>query len=200
MIYYKLEAHNGTHSGVLWGFGIVNNGSVKTVFKDTTYDEKKENVFFEFKIEDDLLKLNSNMYDYGCGAGVMFDSEYVFGDKEIAMPTALEVGIVETEEQDRLFKKLVGDRYSEFISYTSFVQYSEVIMDGEKVKAGTSYLRGDYGVCFYIISSQHIYAAIIGNGGIYYYTNDKNYAEKIPEPMAEWANTRLDNIIYNYKE
>lgn len=181
-------------------FGIVNNGSAKTVFKDTTYDEKNENVFFEFKIEDDLLKLNSNMYDYMCGMGVAFDSDYVLGDIEIAMPTALEVGIVQTDEQDKLFKKLVGDKYSDFISYTSYVGYSEVIMDGEKVKAGNSYLRGAYGCCSYIISSKHIYAAIIGDEGIYYYTNDKNYAEKIPEPMAEWAENKIGNIIYNYNE
>ena len=200
LIYYELEAHNGTHSGVLGSFGIVDNGSAKTIFKDATYDEKKENVFFEFKIEDDLLKLNSNMYDYMCGMGVMFDSEYVLGDIEIAMPTALEVGIVETEEQDKLFKNLVGNKYSDFISHTTFVDYAEVIMDGEKVKAGNSYLRGAYGYCFYIISSKHIYAAIIGDEEIYYYTNDKNYAEKIPEPMAEWANSRLDKIIYHYKE
>lgn len=199
LIYYELNAFNGTHSGALESFGIINKGSAKTVFKDTTYYEKDENVFFEFKIEDDLLKLNSNMYDYMCGMGVLFDSEYVLGEIEISMPTALEVGIVETEEQDELFKKLVGDKYSDFISYTSFVDYSEVIMDGEKVKAGNSYLRGAYGCCFYIISSKHIYAAIIGDEEIYYYTNDKNYAKKIPEPMAEWAEKK-GKIIFNYKE
>jgi len=47
-------------------------------------------------------------------------------------------------------------------------------------------LRGYSGCCWYIISKEHIYAAIIGDDGIYYYTNDKNYADRIPEPMAEW--------------
>ena len=200
LIYYELEAYSGTHSGAIESFGIVNNGFAKTVFKDTTYDEKKENVLFEFKMEEDLLKLNSNMYEYMCGMGVLFDSEYVLGDIENAMPSALDVRIVETEEQDKLFKKLVGDKYSEFISYTTFVDYSEVIMDGEKVKAGNSYLRGAYGYCFYIISSKHIYAAIIGDKGIYYYTNDKKYADKIPEPMVEWTEKENGNIIYNYIE
>lgn len=46
---------------------------------------------------------------------------------------------------------------------------------------------------------QSIYIAIIGYNDIYYYTNDKNYANKIPEPMAEWAK-KIDKIIYNYKE
>jgi len=134
-----------------------------------------------------------------CGMGALFYPDYVFGEIDVVMPDAIDVGIVKTEEQHELFKKLVGDKYNEFISYTSYVDYSEVIMDGEKVKAGNSMLRGAYGYCSYIISSKYIYAAIIGDDGIYYYTNDKKYANKIPEPMAEWSKKR-DKIIYNYKE
>jgi len=126
-----------------------------------------------------------------CGMGALFYPDYVFGEIDVVMPDAIDVGIVKTEEQHELFKKLVGDKYNEFISYTSYVDYSEVIMDGEKVKAGNSMLRGAYGYCSYIISSKYIYAAIIGDDGIYYYTNDKKYANKIPEPMAEWSKKEI---------
>jgi len=199
LIYYELNAFNGLHTGMLESFGIVNNNVAKTVFKDTTYGEKKDNVLFEFKIENDSLKLNSNKYDYSCGMGVGFDSEFVKGKIKVAMPTALQLGIVETKGQDEVFKKLVGDKYSEFIAYTSYIQYSETILDGENVKVGYSQLRGAFGYCSYIISSKHIYAAIIGNEKIHYYTNDKNYANKIPEPMAKWAEN-IGEIVYNYKE
>jgi len=195
LIHFELNAFSGANSGWLSSFAIVENGSAKAVFKDTTYIGDDDNVFFEFRIENDLLKLNSNRYDYGCGAGVGFDSEYVYGKKEISMPTALEVGIVETEEQEKVFRELVGDRYEDFITYTVYVGYSEVMMDGEKVKAGASFLRGAHGNCFYIISPKYIYAAIVGFNEIYYYTNDKKYANKIPEPMAEWAKG-IDKIIY----
>lgn len=199
LIYYELSAFNGTASGALCSFGIIENNVAKTVFKDTTYDEKKENVVFKFRGEKDFLHLDSNFYSYDCGAGVAFDSDYVKGKIDIEMPTALEVGIVDTEEQDELFEKLVGDKYGDFIMYTSVVFYDEEIWNGEKVKVGESYLRGYVGCCSYIISKDHIYAAIGGNDGIYYYTNDKNYADKIPEPMAEWANKDC-GIFYNYKE
>jgi len=199
LIYYELFAFSGTALGALESFGIIENNVAKTVFKDTTYDEKKENVVFEFRIDKDSLHLDSNDYSYYCGMGVGFGSDYVKGKIEIKMPTAFEVGIVDTEEQDELFRKLVGDMYEDFIMHTSYVSYDEEIWNGEKVKVGISYLRGYSGCCAYILSKDHIYAAIIGDDGIYYYTNDKNYADKIPEPMAEWANKRSE-IFYNYKE
>jgi len=85
--------------------------------------------------------------------------------------------------------------------YTSHVFYSELTWNGEKVKAGESYLRGYSGCCWYIISKEHIYAAIIGDDGIYYYTNDKNYADRIPN---QWLNgqagaTRYFTTIKNCK-
>jgi len=197
LIFYELFAFNGANSGGVDGFGIVNNGVAKTVFKDTTYDD--ENIFFEFRMVNNLLSLDSNDYNYMCGSGVWFDSEYVLGDIDIEMPTALQVGIVETEEQEELFKKLVGDKYSDFISYTQAVDYSEVVLDGEKAKVGTSILRGAYGQCKYVISDKYIYAAIDEYDAIYYYTNDKKYANKLPEPMTEWRNSGA-KIIYNYVE
>ncbi|WP_038290907.1 hypothetical protein [Acetivibrio straminisolvens] len=199
LIFYSLSAFNGTHSGILDGFGIIENNVARTAFKDKTYFSKDENVVFKFTIENDSLHLDSNDYSFYCGAGVEFGSDYVRGEIDIKMPTAMEVGIVETEEQDKLFRELVGDKYSDFIMYTSYVFYWELTWNGEEVKAGQSYLRGYSGRCWYIISKEHIYAAIIEDDGIYYYTNDKNYANKIPEPMTEWA-CMSDKIFYNYKE
>jgi hypothetical protein len=114
------------------------------------------------------------------------------------MPTALHVGIVDTKGQEDVFRKLVGDNYDDFISNTSTVFYDEVLMDGEKVKAGSSHVTGNPGTCFYIIFSTHIYAAILGDDdSIFYYTNDKNYASRIPGPMKEWSQKR-NKIVYIY--
>jgi hypothetical protein len=201
LIYYGLSAFNGTHFGALDGFGIVNNGVAKTTFDDKTYDEK-ENVVFEFNIDNDTLSLNSNMYEYMCGMGVAFDSKYTKGKVDTPMPTAQEVGIVDTIEQDELFKKLVGSEYETFIQYTQGVDYSEVILDGKQVNAGQSMLTGLRGNCYYIVSESYIYAAIVTAGGsINYYTNDKNYANELPQLIAEWAKDIKElKVEYYYKE
>ncbi len=201
LIYYDLKAFSGANIGDLTSFGIVNNNIAKTAFKDMTYDDKNENVLFEFKIENNLLNLKSNMYDYMCGMGVGFDSSFVKGKVDVVMPTALQVGIVDTKEQEALFKKIVGDRFSDFINYTSYVDYSEVSLDGKKVKAGNSLLRGLGGFCSYIISSEYIYAAIVGDDSIDYFTNDEKYSKKMPKPIADWATNKEGlKINYNYKE
>jgi hypothetical protein len=190
-------------------FAFIENNVAKTVYENDINIGEKEDIVFEFSVENDLLHLNSNDYSFFCGMGVFFDSHYVKGEIEIKMPTALDVGIVDTKEQDELFKKLVGDRYDDFITYTSTVFYSKLIWNDKEVKAGEAYLRGYSGKCFYIISDEHIYAAINENKNVYYYTNDKNYADNIPEPMVDWVNERLyiwmedDNggkIFYNYKD
>lgn len=206
LIFYDLNAFSGANIGDLTGFGIVNNNISKSVFKDKTYDEKKENVVFKFHTKTNRLYLDSNMYEFGCGMGVDFDSSYVKGKVKILKPNALQVGIVDTKEQDTLFKKIVGTKYDKFINYTSYVDYSVVILDGEKVKAGDSLLRGCSGYCSYIISPTHIYAAIVGDNCIDYYTNDKRYSKSLPKPIAKWKKNcwAIDNgntkIIYHYKE
>lgn len=200
LLYYQLQAFNGSHSGGLDSFATIDNNIARTVFKDTAYDKKDENVVFEFSLEDYCLNLKSNRYDYMCGTGVGFDSSYTKGKISITKPTAQQVGIVASKEKDELFKKLVGDKYDTFISYTAAVSYEDKILDGRKVKAGSSLLRGVNGYCFYIISSEYIYAAILSNN-IDYYTNDPKYANKLPQLMEDWATYRKGlKINYNFKE
>lgn len=201
LIYYGLSAYNGTHLGAMDGFGIVKNGIAETIFEDKTYDEK-ENIVFEFSVDNDTLNLDSNRYDYMCGMGVAFDSNYTKGNVDIPVPTAQQVGIVDTKEKDELFKKLVGSEYGEFIQCTQWVDYSEVLLDGKQVNAGPSILTGFIGYCYYVVSDEHIYAAkVSAGGGITYYTNDKNYAKKLPWPMTDWVEDKKDlKVEYNYKE
>ncbi|MGE5473886.1 MAG: hypothetical protein ACM3UU_06660 [Ignavibacteriales bacterium] len=201
LIFYDLTAFNGSHSGELSSFAIVNNNTAKTVFNDIPYGEEKENVFFEFTVKDKTLSLKSNSYDYMCGMAVYFDSSYTKGKIEVPFPTAKEVGIVDTVEQDGLFKKLVGDDYKGFINYTAGVGYSDAELDGKKVMAGESYLRGLNGYCFYITSPEYIYAAMDVGDKIVYYTNDKSYASRLPQPMADWANKRVAlKVEYIFQE
>lgn len=201
LILYELSAHNGTHMGGLDCFAIVNSYKAKTVFKDTTYGERQENVTFEFSVENNNLNLKSNEYDFMCGMGVGFDSSYTKEKVDTSLPSAQQVGIVETKAQDELFKKIVGDEYDTFIQYTQSVNFSEVVLDGKKVNAGESLLRGMYGYCFYIVSPENIYAAIVTEDNIKYYTNDKNYADKLPQPILDWTKSKRDlNVEYYLKE
>ncbi len=202
LLYYELDAYSGGNSGALYSFAFPDKDgkTVKTVFKDTLYDSK-EKIYFDFKIENNTLKLDSNNLGYGCGNGVGFDTDYVRDQVEVSMPSALELGIVETQAQEDLFKKLVGDDYGTFIDYTNFVSYENAVMDGIKVMKSDSYLRGLYGYCSYILAPDYIYAGVAGfDEKSRIYTNDPNYKDRIPQPMEEWADRMGNNIEFIYKD
>jgi len=197
-VFYDMSAHNGANSGWIESFGILENGSVKTVFSDTTYDSN-ENVFFSFKLKGTTLELDSNMYDYMCGAGVAFSDKYTREEPYVPVPTARDAGIVDTEEMAEVFREITGDDFETFISYTQTVHYEDIILDGKPAKAGKSYLRGMPGMCFYIVAESNIYAAYTDYDCIRYYTNDSRYASELPEPMREWASVQGIDVKYNYR-
>lgn len=199
LLYYELFAHNGVNQGSLIGFALIVGNSAKTVFTETTSDENKENIVFKFSVVNNNLIINSNNYDFQCGFAVNFDSSYSRGKVDISTPTALQVGIVSTEDQDDIFRKLVGDKYYDFIQYTQYVNFDDYNLDGENVKVCISYLRGSSGYCIYIRSSKLMYAAILGDDNIEYFTNDKRYAEMLPQPIADWAKDKDMAVEYNYK-
>lgn len=198
LVFYELSAYSGANSGYLEGFGILEKGSLKTVFNETVYDSD-ENVVFSFSLKDDVISLDSNMYDYMCGMGVTFPDTYAKVRPDVDVPTARDAGIVASDEMERAFRELTGDDFVNFIRYTQFVQYEDIIMDGTPAAAGRSYLRGMPGMCFYIIADNKIYAAYTDYETISYYTNDSKYADKLPEPMKEWAEVYDMKISYNYK-
>lgn len=199
MIYYDLSAINGFNIGEVESLAIRKGNLYETVFEERIDwdDDTSDHTRFEFILKNNKLYVKSNNYSFWCGNGVSFDYVYMTEGLDIPVPTALEVGIVETEEQEKIFKNIVGDDYEHFICYTEEVSYENKILDGEKVKAGESFSKGYPRGCYYIISSKYIYAAYNGYDSIVYYTNDPNYATSLPKPMSDWADKDLP-VEYHY--
>ena len=206
LLYFELNAYNGANMGSLEGLAVIKNGTAITTFSEKVEwdNDKSANVKFSFKIKKKNLLLSSNKYDFDCGFGVSFASTYTKETIEVKIPTAIEVGIADSEDQSALFEKLVGDKYEEFVQYTQSVNYEELEMDGKKVSAGASYLRGCAGYCYYIKTDKYLYAAIKGDGCIDFYTNDPAYKDRLPQPMKEWASNYSfeadSDIIYHYQK
>lgn len=199
LVFYDLSSYNGAHSGWLESFGILEDGSLTTVFKDNAY-ESNDKVVFSFKPKDKMLVLDSNMYEYMCGMGVAFSSEYTREEQDVPVPTAQDVGIVDSEKMEKVFREITGEDFETFISYTTAVDYEDITLDGKPAQAGKSILRGLYGMCIYVVADNRIYAAYTDYDNIYYYTNDKKYAKSLPEPMKEWASNLKAKIHYKYTQ
>jgi len=197
MIYYDLEAQSGSNVGSYSGVAIVNQDAANALLGDyNDWNRHDDFQLFEFTQQMNDLCLNSNDYNYGCGMWVSFDNQYSKEEAKIEEPTALEVGIVSTSEQEDDFRDLVRTYYSDFINNTQYVDYKEITLDGEKVMAGESVFQGMSSCCYYIISEDSIYAAFSDEKDIKYFTNDGNYIDYMPKPMQEWADEKGLKIIY----
>ena len=199
LLYFELSAHNGTATGALSGLAIYREGSARVTFREQINWEVpgSEHISFEFRKNADEITLLSNQYDYSCGMGVAFDDTYTSEEIKPAIPSLIDVGIVDNKEQQELFIKTVNYSDYSFLRNTQSVMYEEVLLDGRKVRAGTSYLRGASGLCYYINALDYMYAAIYDESSIQYYTNDAKYADHMPEPMKEWSESFGVEIVYN---
>lgn len=200
LIWFNLEAYNGGASGSMTGLAIKDKQTNEIIF-ESIYDDPDEEVVFKFILKDGKLRLESNDYSYGCGAGVSFETDYIKGKIEIPLPSALDVGIVLTKEQQEIFKAIVGEKYKDFIDSTQSVMYEEVLFEDRVALGGESYLKGVSGCCYYIIADQYIYAAL-KEDKLQYYTNDSRYKDCLPASMEDWAPEyeAENNINYHFKE
>jgi hypothetical protein len=198
LLFFEITAYNGPYISEVDGLAICQNGTATTTFNEILWEERNsDNVKFDFQIIDNELSLKANKYYYYCGIGGSFNDTYTRDEAKVSMPSPIEVGIVDTKEQEDLFLKIVDYDYYSFIQYTEYVMYEDIILDGKKARAGASYLRGASRYCYYINASDFLYAAIYEDDHINYYTNDPDYADHMPEPMLEWTYDYPFDIIYN---
>lgn len=187
LVFYSLMAYNGAASGALEGFAVIDNREAVSLFDDYSYTNPSERVRKVWSFDGENLHLESNAYDYMCGMGVSFDAAYGKNKRNISVPTAMEVGIVDNEVEEKRFKALVKEEYTRFIDYTAFVVYDPIDWNGASAKVGQSYLRGLPAYCIYLMTENHQYVAAYFDDYIGYYTDDLAYSNVLPEPIRDWA-------------
>ncbi len=76
---------------------------------DVAIYKGENNTKLRFSLDDNHdIALDTNDYTYYCGMGVGYDSVYTKRELTISPPTAKEAGLVYTDEQEKIFKKLTG--------------------------------------------------------------------------------------------
>lgn len=183
LIQFELSAFNGTHTG---GFS-----AVALINKDNAFYAGENNAEFVFSLNDEgNIELKTNDYNYFCGAGVAYDSIYTNEPLNIVPPTAKEVGLVYSDEQDELFKELTGEYYDTFINYAQ-IYGDEKDIDGIGAKVRVFGIQGFFNTSIVMINPKDnsIIAAIDNGDAIYYFTNNKKY-ENLPKTIQNWCDER----------
>ncbi|WP_432663724.1 hypothetical protein R9X47_24455 [Wukongibacter baidiensis] len=182
LIEFNLNAYNGCRTGGYDDTTKIVNG--KAIHKT------EDGVEFIFSLDKEgRIQLQSNNYTYYCGAGVSFDSVYV-KELNIQPPTAIEAGLVDTDEQEKIFKDLTGDMYDTFIDYAQFYFDEESNYKNYRIRTFGLLSWSDIAVVMLDNKRNHIIAAIDSGEGVHYYTNDKDWHKKPPKFIEEWLGGR----------
>lgn len=190
LIKFDIEAFNGTHSGGFSGLALINNN--KAIYKN------EDGIEFIISLnEDENIILDTTDYSYSCGMGVGFDSIYT-KDLFIKKPSAKEVGLVNTDEQEKIFKNLTGEHYDEFIAYAQYCGEEEDLDEiGAVVRTFGSRGYNNAGIVMIIEEDNTILAMIGSEDGMRYFTNNDKYTTP-PKTMKNWCKDKGDvKIIYN---
>lgn len=183
LIKFEITAFSGTHSGGFSSLALVNDDAA--VYKGENDTE------FRFSLNNENnIELDTNDYSYYCGMGVSFDSVYTKDSLSIQQPSAKEVGLVYSDEQEKELKELTGEYYDTFIQYAQFYSDGE---DLDNVGANVRIfgIRGYYSAAIVMINEKDniIIAAVDGGEAIYYFTNNKLYSD-LPETIQQWCNEK----------
>ncbi|CAM3944072.1 hypothetical protein MUGA111182_18640 [Mucilaginibacter galii] len=200
-IEFNLWAQSGGHTGEMEGKAYI-KGNV--AYYEPTEDKACKATF---TLMADSVIVKANGCDSYTGIGVTFDGKYT-NSKALAKTSKkselASMRVVLTASEDSVFRKLVGKDYQTFVSCTQLT-YDGDNLDAElQAKVISGAVRGLFTSMENIImidSTKHIWAAVIEDSErVNYYTNDKQYANKLPKTIENWRQTFKDYpVIYKSK-
>lgn len=146
-----------------------------------------------------------NISQDGCdrygGMGTYFGGEFL-NVKHIPKqaPATLANLHILTLQQDAAFRKLADTSYQHFIDCTQLTSTDVKNLDTFNAQVITSGVRGLFTIMEYIImvdKENHIWAALINNEKVYYFTNSDTYRMALPKTIEEWRSRFKDyRVIY----
>ncbi|WP_054636911.1 hypothetical protein [Thalassobacillus sp. C254] len=178
---FEINVSEGANVGHLSG-----NAKMNEDFQATYQGPDSCSLTFEWK-DSNILVSSSDDCKYYSGNGVTFDGVF-YGEghaAEIEPDTLSSLGLL-TDEQEDLFKAMVGDDYELFLSTFHLIQEEEII-DSFEGEAYSAKVQGLPGMMEGILMHGHgdaLWAAIIDEEKVKYYSNNEIM---VPETIEEWA-------------
>lgn len=198
-IYFELFAQNGANEGMLEGV-IPTDGNNAVYFTDEYGDSCKINFSL---YGDSVIVLDEEKIMCGAGNGVNYSGNYYnsknIKNKEIS-ETLVSSGVLNSDKEEEVFKSLVGDS-----SYVLFINSAHMVTEGEDLdgfnsRVSESGVRGMFTFMENIVmitDSTKIWAAVIDDNKVRYFTNDDQMKDKLPLTIEKWRERFKDyEVIY----
>ncbi|MES1215056.1 MAG: hypothetical protein ABUT20_06045, partial [Bacteroidota bacterium] len=190
---FQLFSSSGGHSGEIEGKALI-NGNIATYYLAEKYDT----CLLSFEIfGDSLIVMNHTKGNCFAAMGVTYAGKYynsktkskkILSEKENSNETLLTLGIFDNPSEDSAFRLLTNEDYNLFLSSTQ-LSSDDDDLDNFNAKVKSSAVRGLFTIMENIIiidSSKNIWAAVIDEDKVLYYTNNKDYQIKLPKTIENW--------------
>jgi hypothetical protein len=199
---FDLSSSDGGHTGEIEGSAFIKNNEATFVSTEVKGCKLVMRI-----IGDSVINITdqNTCISYG-GMGVGFSGRFIntkILPKEKAQ-TLVGLNILDTK-QDAIFRALVDTGYQRFVDCTEMIEdrTGQKPLDNFDAKVIASGVRGLYMYMEYIImidKQDHIWAAVINDNKVFYYTNSKQYADKLPNTIEDWRSGFKDYpVIYKAK-
>jgi hypothetical protein len=180
---FSMEAYNGGNSGAFEAVLFPLNNKV-------SFSDEEEECTLSFTLfGDTLIKIEQNESSCGAGNGVSFGGNYYKkGYKKPTPETLLSLGVFTSQKQEDAFIKLAGEYYKQFLSSSQIVSKEENL-DPFKAEVNASGVRGLFTSMENIImidDSLRIWAAVIDEDKVHYFTNDSLHTHTLPLTIEHW--------------
>jgi hypothetical protein len=195
---FHLFALNGAHTGEIEGVAEVTGDLA--IFKDVVNEDTCVVTFT--LIGDTIVVIDQKQGDCFAGLNVNYSGNYKnekLLPKDEKAETLLTLDILKTKEQDSIFRTLVGKHYELFVNCTHMTTEKEDLdsLNATVVSSGVGGLFTFMEHIIMIDKSNNIWAAVIDDNKVYYYTNREDYKNTLPKTIDQWReNFKEYEIIF----
>lgn len=200
---FSMQAGDGGHTGEIEGIAKI-TGDKALFISD---EEKSCKLEFQLLGDSVIVVNESNECSVFGGIGVCFSGRYINSKRLTEAQKEDNAGMRDVQQltvrEDSIFKAMVGDSYKTFVSTTQMNEEDAKDLDGLNAKVLPSGIRGLYTYMENIImidSAKHMWAAVIDNDKVLYYTNRDDYKNQLPKTIEDWRSRfKQYPVIYKSK-
>ncbi|MBD0256860.1 MAG: hypothetical protein ICV83_14170 [Cytophagales bacterium] len=150
---------------------------------------------------DTLIEVNQQSGLCSAGMGVTYTGAYrKAGTTPRSVETLITIGILKNNQEETQFRHLVGNDYDLFLN-SSQLTAEDSDLDSLAARVHTSGVRGLFTLAENIImvnGQGQMWAAVIDDDSVYYYTNSDAYKDTLPRTIDKWRE-RFANKPVLYK-
>ncbi len=130
--------------------------------------------------------------------GVTYSGAYrKAGTKLPPDETLATLGILKNDREETQFRRLVGNDYDLFLN-SSQLTAEESDLDSLAARVHTSGVRGLFTLAENIImvdGQGQMWAAVIDDDNVYYYTNSNDYKDTLPRTIEKWRERFAHKLV-----